>query len=134
MVGYLRVVRVSNETIWAGVAAVVFGVLIASLLGGTGTPWIPILVVVALGFVVTTARMRREASRLRERYLADHGKAPAPHTTETATTSEPRRVEPPTTRARNAPASDATSLRRAGARAQSLGAKPQPPRREDRPD
>jgi hypothetical protein len=130
-VGYLRVVhRVSNEIVWAGVAAIVAGVLIASFVGGSGAPsWILVAVVVGLGFVVTSVRTRRDARALRQHYAAGQREILQP--TSARRTGTVRRVEP-SAHATNGPASESTSVRRAGARSESLGAKPRrgqkPPR------
>lgn len=123
--------RVSNEIIWAGVASIVCGVLIASLLGGTGTPWILVVVVVALGLLVTTIRRRRDERALRAHYEParqdepDSSGAPAP------TTPRDRRPSRATTGSTATLPPSAGSVRRAGARSQSLGAKP--PRDQNRP-
>lgn len=110
--------RIGNEIVWAVVASVVCGALLASLLGGTPLPLIVILVAVAAGLAVTTLGRRRErrayqpaTSRSRRRERRPVVEKP----------DVPRRVVPtdPPARALVDP-----SARRTGARAQSLGAQP----------
>ena len=124
--------RVTNEIVWAGVAAIVCGIAIASLLGGTGTPWWLVLVMIGAGLVVTIARSR----------LADGpggtAYAPPPETGEPEPEPEPgaeptRERRPVETGSPSAAlrARDAASLRRAGARSESLRTGPAPRRRED---
>lgn len=116
--------RVSNEIIWTGVASVVCGVVIASLIGGAGTPWALLGIVVALGLVVTTVKSRRERRAVHAYYDRDwngpsEARPPQPAAGRMGQVDEPGRQ----------PAlleTERRGARRAGARSQSLGS---PPRR-----
>jgi hypothetical protein len=122
--------RMTNEIVWAGVAAIVCGIAIASLLGGTKTPWWLVLVTIGAGLVVTIVR-----SRLTNR---DGGTAYAPPPVTGEPEPEPgaeptRERRPVETGSPSAGlrARDAASLRRAGARSESLRTGPAPRRRDD---
>ena len=53
--------RVSDGIIWAGTAAVAFGVVVSSLLYGSEPPWLVVAIVVLAGIVARShaARWRR---------------------------------------------------------------------------
>ena len=119
--------RVSNEVLWAGIAAIVLGIVIASLLGGTETPWWLVLVTIAAGLAVTIVRARRAA---RDRYSPY---ATPPDARAEAVEDAPRvqREVETTKRPSRLGASDAASLRRAGARSESLGTGLMAPRKDN---
>ena len=119
--------RVSNEVLWAGIAAIVCGVIIASFLGGTKTPWWLVLATIAAGLVVTIVRSRRAA---RDRY----GPYAAPPEARVEAAEDAPRAKREVETAKRPPrlgAPDAASLRRAGARSESLGTGPRPPRKDN---
>ena len=117
----------SNEIVWASVAAIVCGIVISSFLGGTGTPWWLVLATVAAGLVVTILRSRRPAVDSRK----TRGSRPAPE--DSVGEPTPERPPPVDTRSGSAVlgARQAESHRRAGARADSLRSGPPPRRRDD---
>ena len=108
--------RVSDGIIWAGTAAVAFGVVVSSLLYGSEPPVLVVALVVLAGAVIAKVRPRRP-----ERPMTRLSPAPRP---------SPQRVEPrtppPTTTATGVPLGP--EARRAGARGESLGdqARPKP--------
>jgi hypothetical protein len=122
--------RVSNEFVWAGIASIVCGALIASLLAGTGTPWILVAAVLTLGLLVTTMRRRRGQRVLRayfepvrkgkrgQRISHAQEDAPAPRETQASTTD---------------PGSQPTAVRRAGVRSRSLGTRGSADKSDRRP-
>ena len=118
--GYLRMVQRTNEVVWATVAAVVCGIVLASLLTGSGLPLLAIGVVVAAGATLAVLRRRRfspyeESSRRRIGRFERRSRETRPEQSRSpaATRSQPRRPEP----ILGEPWS-----RRAGIRSKSLGA------------
>lgn len=129
VVGYLRDMdRVPNEVVWAGVASIACGAVLASVLGGTRAPWLLVAIVVALGFAITTVRRRRERAR-HERYRREQ--EPDLELRAATQPRNPRNVVPDSGATRSLAPGPAV-VRRAGARSESLGAKPrrdqEPPR------
>jgi len=124
--------RVSDGIIWAGTAAVAFGVVVSSLLYGSEPPWLVVAIVVLAGVVITTVRRRRQ----RAAWLRATMPAPPvePRPERVATTPSPdaspsrQRVEPrsppPTTTATGIPVGP--EARRAGARGESLADRRRP--------
>ncbi len=113
--------RVPNEVIWAGVASIACGAVLASLLGGTRTPWLLVAIVVALGFAITTVRRRRERARY-ERYRREQEAELEPRAITQPRT--PRRAVPEPRVTGGALLPSPTAVRRAGARSESLGTTP----------
>jgi len=125
-VGYLRGVRrVTNGMVWAAVAAIVCGIVIASLLAGSSPPWTFVLATLLAGLAFTTARWYREVRRARHYVASIGGNEPAD--TEAHWTRENPKT-PPSSRPT---APQISSPRRAGARSESLRVNPMPPREDD---
>lgn len=120
-----RMRRVGNEVIWAVIVSIVCGVVIASFLGGTNVPWILVAAVLGLGVVATVVRRRREERAWHARYPNDdveERQAPSTAPRQRPDQEAPTPVSTPHG-ARVLP-SHSTDVRRAGARAESLGANP----------
>ena len=117
--------RVTNEIVWAGVAAIVCGIVIASLLGGTETPWWLVLTMIGAGLAVTIVRAWDTTRDPRDA----HASRATDDESGTETPRERREVE---TGARSTLGTrNAESLRRAGARSESLRTGPAPHREDD---
>ena len=124
--------RVSDEIIWAGTAAVAFGVVISSLLLGSEPPWLFFVMVVLAGVVITTVRRRRRhAAWLRATMPAPPVEprperaptGPSPDASPSRQRVDPR-PPPPTTTATGIPVGP--EARRAGARGESLADRGRP--------
>ena len=115
---------VSDEVIWAGIASIVCGLLIASLLGGTWTPWIlaVAVLVLVLGLVVMTTRRRRRQRVLRAYYEPVHRDDPERNASRAAQQESP--IPARTPKSRTILGSDPAAVRRAGVRSRSLSTKP----------
>ena len=124
--------RVSDGIIWAGTAAIAFGVVVSSLLYGSQPPWLVVAIVVLAGIVITTVRRRRRrAAWLRATMPAPPVEArPERAATRRSPGASPSRQRvdprspPPTTTATGIPVGP--EARRAGARGESLADRRRP--------
>jgi hypothetical protein len=128
--------RVSDGIIWAGTAAVAFGVVVSSLLYGSEPPVLVVALVVLVGAAITMLRRRRRrAAWIRatmpaptvERRPEQPAPRPSPGSGSGPLPSRQRvepRTPPVTTTATGVPLGP--EARRAGARGESLGDQAQP--------
>ena len=116
--------RVRNEVVWASIASIVCGALIASLLGGIATPWILVVGLLALGLVVTKTRRRRDRRVLRAYY--EPARNGAPEQTDSRAEEDAPPPPPRGTRERTVLGTDPAAARRAGVRSRSLSTKRSP--------
>jgi hypothetical protein len=115
----------TNGMVWAAVVAIVCGIAIPSLLAGSRPPWIFVLATLLAGLIVITARWYREVRRARHVVASIDGSRLAdPETPRARHIEETPRHSPMT-------APQTSSTRRAGARSESLGVNPRPPRKDD---
>ena len=127
--------RVSDGIIWAGTAAIAFGIVVSALLYGGDLPVLLVGLVVLVGAAIVTIRRRRRriawaraamptvpAPEPRRDRESDKPKARPSRAAPAATTRPP--VPPATTTATGIPTGP--EARRAGARGASLGDRPPP--------